>query len=358
MPEFDIGNSRLYSLYARFIPHPLSPKGTCMSRRPHISCPDCSDSIDRRRFLATTATAAAAAAAMPMIVSSRRAFAAPSPTSAAESAVRHLFDSLTDEQKAEVALPLDDVRRKTINANWHITKGTIGTFFNQDQQATIKEIVKGVTSEDGYDRFLRQMQDDANGFEKYAVALFGSPHEEQFEFELTGRHLTLRADGNSLAGVAFGGPIVYGHGARGNSEKNLFSYQTKQVNEIFTMLDQKQRELALLEKAPQEAAVQHEKPGRPLPGIAGKELSSDQKDRLAQSLKAVLQPYRAEDVDEVMEIVEAGGGLDAVHLSFYKTGDLDEDQVWDIWRLESPTLVCHFRGAPHVHAYINVARRS
>mgnify|MGYP006190435459 CR=1 FL=1 len=42
----------------------------------------------------------------------------------------------------------------------------------------------------------------------------------------------------------------------------------------------------------------------------------------------------------------------------YKTGDLDEDQVWDIWRLESPTLVCHFRGAPHVHTYVNIGRKA
>ena len=40
------------------------------------------------------------------------------------------------------------------------------------------------------------------------------------------------------------------------------------------------------------------------------------------------------------------------------TGDVLDDQIWDIWRLESPSLVCHFRGAPHVHAYINVARRA
>ena len=95
-----------------------------------------------------------------------------------------------------------------------------------------------------------------------------------------------------------------------------------------------------------------------LPGIGGKELSSDQKDQLAASLRAVMQPYRKEDVDEVMEILESGGGLDSLHLSFYRTGDLDEDQVWDIWRLESPTVVCHFRGAPHVHAYINIAKRA
>jgi hypothetical protein len=29
--------------------------------------------------------------------------------------------------------------------------------------------------------------------------------------------------------------------------------------------------------------------------------------------------------------------------------------MWDIWRIEGPAFVCHFRGAPHVHAYLHVA---
>ena len=56
-------------------------------------------------------------------------------------------------------------------------------------------------------------------------------------------------------------------------------------------------------------------------------------------------------------IVKAGGGMDKMRIAFYQSGDLDDDQVWDIWRLEGPTLVCHFRGTPHVHAYINVRKR-
>ena len=39
---------------------------------------------------------------------------------------------------------------------------------------------------------------------------FATPAE--FEFALTGRHLTLRADGDSVENAAFGGPLVYGHG--------------------------------------------------------------------------------------------------------------------------------------------------
>jgi hypothetical protein len=41
-------------------------------------------------------------------------------------------------------------------------------------------------------------------------------------------------------------------------------------------------------------------------------------------------------------------------MAFYQQGDLQNDKVWDIWRVEGPSFVWHFRGAPHVHAYINV----
>jgi hypothetical protein len=42
-------------------------------------------------------------------------------------------------------------------------------------------------------------------------------------------------------------------------------------------------------------------------------------------------------------------------LAFYKSEDVGNDSVWDIWRLEGPSFVWHFRGAPHVHVWVNVA---
>ena len=74
-------------------------------------------------------------------------------------------------------------------------------------------------------------------------------------------------------------------------------------------------------------------------------------------MRVILAPYREADVDEAMEVMKAGGGLDKLHMAFYQSGDLGDDHEWDIWRLEGPTFVWHFRGAPHVHAYVNVAKK-
>jgi hypothetical protein len=42
-------------------------------------------------------------------------------------------------------------------------------------------------------------------------------------------------------------------------------------------------------------------------------------------------------------------------MAFYKAGDIGKDGVWDVWQLEGPNMVWYFRGAPHVHVWVNIA---
>lgn len=320
--------------------------------RPAPSCPDC-ESFDRRLFLKTAGAATVAGVALPMLVGQAGLFAAPTPKSTAETAVARFFASLSAEQKKMLCFPFEHELRNKISANWHVTKPKIGSdFFSKDQQGIIREIVRGVTSEEGHERLKKQMDDDAGGLEEFSVAMFGEPGGP-FEWELTGRHLTLRADGNSVDKVAFGGPIIYGHGEE-TPKDNIYHYQTKQVNEVFKALDAKQAQKALLAKAPAEAAVQLQGEKGTFPGIAVSELSADQKQLVTKTVQLLLAPYRQEDVDEAMELLKAAGGIDKLHMAFYQQGDLQNDKVWDIWRVEGPSFVWHFRGAPHVHAYINI----
>jgi len=321
------------------------------------SCRECETGINRREFVHALGGAALAVGAFPAFVSG-----APKASSAAETSVARLYQSLNDKQKEAICFPFDHKSRKTINANWHVTKPGIGTnFYTKDQQALIHEIVQGVSSEDGYERFLKQMEADNadnGGIGNYSVGIFGEPGTGEFQWMLTGRHLTLRADGDSVKGAAFGGPIVYGHGAS-DPKKNLFHYQTKKANEVFQALDETQRKAALLDKKPRSEAdvlLQGEK-GR-FKGISVGELSSDQKELVESVVKVLLAPYRKDDVDESIEHLKAGGGLDSLHMAFYKEGDLNNDQVWDVWRIEGPTFVSYFRGAPHVHAFINIGQKA
>jgi hypothetical protein len=323
-----------------------------MKSRSH-ACPDC-EPVDRRNFLKSVGGVALASAAGSSLLSLPGAYAAPTPTSAAETAVGRFYSSLSEEQKKTICFAFTDPLRQRINANWKITKPTIGTdFYNADQRKLIDEIVKNVTSADGYDRLQKQMEYDSGGLNDYSVAVFGEPGKAAFQWELTGRHLTLRADGNSVDKAAFGGPITYGHGEE-DPKENLFHYQTQQVNEVFKALDAKQAKQALVEKAPKEDAVKLQGDAGNFPGIAVSEMSADQKGLVEKTLKVLLAPYRPEDVEEAMQILKSTGGMDKLHMAFYQQGDLGNDKVWDIWRVEGPAFVWHFRGAPHVHAYINI----
>ncbi len=311
--------------------------------------------LDRRSFVKSVGASAVAASALGLV--SRGAFAAPSSKSAAETASAKLYGTLTDAQKQAICFGWDDPRRLRVSANWHVSEPAVGQkFFTREQQALTAEVFQNVTSEEGHERFQKAMDEDSGGFDFYSMAFFGEPEGEKFEWVLTGRHHTIRADGNTTEGLAFGGPVVYGHSEE-DPAQNVFHYQTKAANEVFAALDPKQREQALLSRTPRETAVALQGEKGSFPGIAGSELSDDQKELLEKVLKIVLAPYREDDVEEAMQIVKAGGGLDALRIAFYSKGDLKNDKVWDVWRVEGPTFVSHFRGAPHVHAYLHVGTK-
>src|SRR3954447_21606197 len=98
-----------------------------MDNKP-AACPDCADDhgLGRRDFLKTVG-AGAAAAALPLWAVPRAA-AAPSPSSPAETAVKALFEALTDQQRKEVCFDWDyqdknrGLLRTFVSNNWQITK--------------------------------------------------------------------------------------------------------------------------------------------------------------------------------------------------------------------------------------------
>lgn len=278
----------------------------------------------------------------------------------AESLVKTFYDSLTPKQRETICMSWDHPKRSMVQANWAITRPTIKDLFTADQQEMLKGVLRGVTTDEWYPRILSQMKDDGGGFEHYHVAVFGDPRHSKFEWVLSGRHVTLRADGHSNANAAFGGPVFYGHAPKDTEEPahpgNIYWQQAKKANAVFAALDGKQRALALLDRAPEESQIKLQGAAGQFPGIPIGALTRDQKALVQEVMKSLLSPYRPSDATEVLKDIAANGGLDRVNLSFYKQDDLGGDGIWDIWRLEGPGLVWHFRGAPHVHVWVNVAR--
>ena len=73
-----------------------------------------------------------------------------------------------------------------------------------------------------------------------------------------------------------------------------------------------------------------------------------------QAQQDLLAPFRKADADEAMKLID-DAGYDNLHLTFYKNMDIGNDGVWDVWQIEGPSMLWYFRGAPHVHAFVNVA---
>ncbi len=343
-------------------------------------CPDCEselDGLNRRDFLRTTGVVVAAgalgAAALPGWARAEEAVksaakAAPKP----ESLVKQLYDSLKDEQKSTICFDWDfaekpglksrGLLRTRVSNNWNITEPAIkSNFYTTDQQQMIRQIYEGMLNPEWIKRVDKQLEDDAGGYgEHQSIAVFGHPGVDKFELVMTGRHMTLRCDGHSAEHVAFGGPVFYGHAAKGFNEKadhpgNVYWYQAQAANKLYEMLDERHRKLALVEKLPKEEAVGFRGPDEKYPGVPVTELASDQKDALQNVLLKLIEHYRQSDQDDALRCLKAQGGLDKCSLAFYAEGDIGDDKVWDCWRLEGPAFVWYFRGSPHVHVWVNVA---
>jgi len=341
-----------------------------------VTCADCDraaslaeQAITRRQVLAGAAGGIVAAGWVGAMGPGSLAAEAASALASArgETLVAQLYKSLTETQRAAICFGFDHELRSVVDANWHITETRVDTLFDKDQQDLVKQIFLSLHSERYRDQVMKQVEHDARdvgGFGSTSVAIFGEPGTGKFEYVQTGRHLTRRCDGDSVEGAAFGGPIFYGHAAEGFDEApdhpgNVYWYQGKRANEVFAALDGKQREAALVsgdprrERKSQTVAI---RPAERRIGIAGADLSADQRTLVKAVLADVLMPFRAEDVAEVMKLVDEAGGVERLHMAFHQFGDIGEDGVWDIWQLEGPGMVWYFRGHPHVHTWVNVRK--
>jgi hypothetical protein len=333
-----------------------------MNEHPIESCPECED-LDRRDFIRVVGGTAAvlATTALPAMAADTKSEAKAETRAAkpAEELIKELHSTFSDEQKKTLVLEWDNPARMRMY-NAPLNNQRIGKVYTKAQQELIQRIMHSIVSGDeGYKRISRNGNwDTGGGFEGCGCHIFGEPVQgKKFAWLFTGHHLTVRCDGNSLEGAAFGGPMYYGHSPNGYSETNAFNYQTKSTLNVFKALDAKQKEKAIVTGSPGEQlpSVRLRKPGDALPGIRCGELNEEQKVLVETVMRDVLSPYRKEDTDEVMQILKSNGGLDKLHLAFYRDNKMNDNERWHFWRLEAPGFVWNFRVLPHVHCYVNIA---
>lgn len=315
----------------------------------------------RRQVIRTAAVGAAALSAG--LYAPLRAFGAEPAGKSGETLVKQLYGSLSDAQKKTLCFAFDHELRSKVDANWRIVKQRVGEAYTADQQDLIHQIFRSLHAPEYADAVLKQVAGDTGtkGLGKCAAAIFGEPDSGKFEFVMTGRHMTRRCDGDSVEGAAFGGPIFYGHAAKAFNESpkhegNAYWYQALTANKVYAALDGKQQLGALAIKPRRERGnktVEFSKPAD-RHGIACSELTADQRKLVRDTLGDLLAPFRKTDADEALKLVDKAGGVESLHMAFYKDKDLGGDGIWDVWQIEGPNMVCYFRGNPHVHAWVNI----
>lgn len=327
------------------------------------------DDPDRRSFL-KAATGVIAGVTAANLLSERAPAAAEESASRtvskpAESLIKELHSTLSNDQKSQLVRPWNHGGRTPSRLrmyNGAFEKQRIDECYTKAQQDLSHRILMAILSDDeGYRRISKDgTWDNSGAFERCGAHIFGDPSGDgQFAWLFTGHHLTVRCDGNSMPGAAFGGPMYYGHLNHGYSEDNVFNYQTKRAMAVFDALDGKQQKQAVAEGTPGEQAksVQFRGKGQQRPGIDIGDLSRDQRELVQLVMRDILSPYRKEDVDEVMDIVKANGGLDEMHIAFYADKDRPQKgEPWHFWRLEGPGFVWNYRVIPHVHCFVNIAK--
>ncbi len=339
-----------------------------------VQCPDCDaiDGLDRRNFLMTvggTAVTLASLEAIPTLAIAQQAqpaqpAAQPARAKPAEALIRELFTSLTPAQRERVVYAWNHgnannqtpTRQRMYNAPI-FGPHSIGAVYTPAQKELNQRILRAICSdEEGHRRITRNNTFDASQtFDRCGAYIFGDPsNNQQFAWVFTGHHLTVRCDGNSEANAAFGGPMYYGHSPDGYSQRNVFNFQTRSVLSVWDALNENQRRTAVFTTNPGEQAASVRFRRENFPGISIRDLTPDQRRLVETVMRDLMSPYRREDGDEVMDLIRRNGGMERIHLGFFRTAGSAGNQ-WNFWRLEGPGFVWNYRILDHVHCFVNIA---
>ena len=329
------------------------------------SCPECEHgpSLGRRDFLRTVGALALGTAAAPKLRAKSKA------AEASEDLVRELFVTLSGGQKKKLVLPWNHgaengkgVATRLNTYNGPINKLILGDEYSKSQVDLLGRLFKSLgNGDEGFRQLSRGGTFDASGaFENISAVFFGDPTgKEKFALVFGGHHLTVRCDGNSEEGAAFGGPLYYGHTPNGYSDKNVFIAQTKAATELFRTIDDKQRPAAVKDGKWVDgvASVKLPAKGHAPAGLAYSAMTKEQREMTEKVMRQLIAPYRKEDGDEVMDIIKTNGGMEKLALAFYKEGMHTEKEPWSHWRLEGPGFVWSFRALPHIHTFVNISSK-
>ncbi len=227
-----------------------------------------------------------------------------------------------------------------------------------EQRSLVTDLLYAGLSGGGRERLPNEFFLKWPGVQLLNVLICGEPRRPPYQVILTGPHLNLRLGGASREAVAFGGPQVYGD-QRGNGQAglpgNVYRQQLEIAQRLFAGLSLQQQKQARAASAPIQTQIELQGAAGSFQGISVATLAPDQRVEVRRLLDAILGTYAADDVAYAWRCLEHNGGIDSLFLAYYRDGEVGSGGYSQIFRLEGPAAVFYFRGAPHLHAFINVA---
>lgn len=319
--------------------------------------------MNRRRILK-------AAAGLSVLASGaafgRYAFVAP-PTSAQLDSVDalaiHIYEALPQDVRARACVSYDHPLRQCHNRGLGMG-GVNVTALNLDwhTRCAISDLLHAGLSPVGRTRVPNQDATRWAGVNFMQLLICGDPRTPPYQIVLSGIHLNLRLGDARAEGVAFGGPQVYGD-QRGDEVAglpgNAYRYQWQAAYRLVTALTSAERSAVRVARAPAQVNIGLQGRNGRFDGVAIGDLSASKRSLAHDIVAGILDTYAEQDAAYAWQCLEHNGGVDALRFAdyeedFYGSRRAGRDPS-QIFRLEGPAAVFHFRGEPHVHAFINVA---
>ena len=274
-----------------------------------------------------------------------------------------LVEALPPAAKAQALFPYDHPLRQYYNRGLWLGSGLTvsAAALGWDTRCLLTDVLYAGLSAAGRGRIPYQDSTRFMGVNMMQLAVCGDPRVGPYQLLLSGVHLNLRLGSISPEGAAFGGPQVYGD-QRGNERvglpNNTYLYQLEAAQRLVVALTPAERARARVARAPAQVNVGVQGAGGRFQGVPLADLTPAKRALAREIVAGILDTYAEDSAAYAWQCLERNGGVDAMHFADYDVdfegGRHAGDGPSQIFRLEGPAAVFHFRGEPHLHAFINV----
>jgi len=273
-----------------------------------------------------------------------------------------LVEALPPAAQARVLFPYDHPLRQYHNRGLWLGGLTVSAAtLDWDTRRLLTDVMYAGLSDAGHGRVPFQDSTRFMGVNMMQLAVCGDPRVGPYQLLLSGVHLNLRLGSVSPEGAAFGGPQVYGD-QRGNERvglpNNTYRYQLETAQRLVAALTPAERAHVRVARAPAQVIVGVQGAAGRFDGVPVADLAPAKRALAREVVAGILGTYADDSAAYAWQCLERNGGVDALHFADYdedfEGGRRAGDGPSQIFRLEGPAAVFHFRGEPHLHAFINV----